>query len=67
MKFLMIAVFLITANAGVAFGEGRYTAIAGAHDDIGLEGVYVIDTKTGQVKFCYGISYKVVCTDYTEQ
>ena len=53
MKFLMIAVFLITANAGLAFGEGRYTAVAGTHARLGLEGVYVIDTKTRQVKFCY--------------
>jgi len=32
MKFLMTAVFLITANAGLAFGEGRYTAVAGTHE-----------------------------------
>lgn len=66
MKFLMTAVFLITANAGMAFGEGRYTAVAGTHEGLGLEGVYVVDTKTGQVKFCYGLK-KIYCTDYSEQ
>ena len=66
MKFLMIAVFLITANAGLAFGEGRYTAVAGTHARLGLEGVYVIDTKTRQVKFCYGLQ-EIYCTDYLEQ
>ena len=66
MRLLMIAVFLLSANAGMAFGEGRYTVVAGTHYGLELEGVFVLDTKTGKVKFCYGLS-EIKCTDYSKK
>ena len=52
MRLCLTLAFLLGANSGLAFGEGRYTAVPG-RDLSGPVGVYVIDTKTGSVKFCY--------------
>ena len=52
MRLLMIALFLLSANAGMAFGEGRYQ-LAGSGGPDGYSGWLVLDTKTGAVKYCH--------------
>ena len=47
MKLLMIAVIMLTANASMAFGEGRYQVATS-----GKTYWVIIDTKTGQSRVC---------------
>ena len=56
----LTTVFVLTATT-IIDGKGRY--VPSAADAEG--GVFITDTKTGAVKFCYNGDGRVVCTYYT--
>ena len=66
MKFLLTTAFLFTANAGIAFAEGRYQTIVGSRD-----GVYMTDTKTGKLRWCIRVgtypNYEIVCSEWSDK
>ena len=66
MKLLMIAVIMLTANAGMAFGEGRYQVAPFSK----LSAWLIIDTKTGQTRYCLpdgGPTKPPKCSPWTEK
>ena len=65
MRLLLTAVLLIGANAGMAFGEGRYQVVS-----LGTSETWVvIDTKTGSSRYCFarGPDKRPHCSPWTEK
>ena len=65
MRLLLTAVLLIGANAGMAFGEGRYQVVS-----LGTSETWVvIDTKTGSSRYCFarGPDKRPHCSPWPEK
>ena len=50
---LLLCVLLTAMSLNVFADEGRYQMIFAPDDGDGYVGVFVLDTKTGGVKFCF--------------
>ena len=68
MRLLLTAVFLLSANAGMAFGEGRYQVEALGKSGYDMTWV-VLDTKTGKTRYCSSNTEAAspICSPWTEK
>ena len=68
MRLLMTTVLLLGANAGMAFGEGRYQVEALGKSGYEMTWV-VLDTKTGKTRYCSSMTEAAspICSPWTEE
>ncbi len=59
MKAFTAAVAILTASATLASAQGKYQGVATG----GSREVWIVDTETGQVKYCSSIGNKITCIE----
>jgi hypothetical protein len=66
MRLLLTAIFLLTANGAIAFGEGRYvvTSTVSSLSKSPSPQWILTDTKTGKFRLCYHFRIKMACNPW---